>query len=106
MSKPLRPHTDRSTKRAVVGEIQAGKLSVADAAVRLRVSPRSVHRWVARAAQASARSGFVAVDLLPGAPTPVPVAEIGLRGGRTLRVPIDVDRGALSRLVRVLEATC
>jgi hypothetical protein len=106
MSKPRRPHTDEVTRRAVVREIQAGELTVAQAALRLRVSRQSVYRWMVRAAPASPRSGFVALDLLPAAPTSVPIAEISLRGGRILRVPLDVEPGALSRLVQVLEVTC
>lgn len=108
MSKPRRPHTDEVTKRAVVREIRAGELTEIEAATRLGVSRQSVRRWMERAAPSKGRRDFVAVDLTP-APIPasaIALVEIGLRGGRTLRVPLDVPVDLLRALVGALEPAC
>lgn len=104
MSKPW---TDVETKREVARAVRAGEVTPAAEAKRLRVSRQSIRRWVERFGRTSRRrSGFVAVDLTPTPPTSIPLVEIALVRGRTLRVPLDLTADDLSRLIRILEAAC
>ena len=106
----------REQKLAILAEIDAPGGSVSEVARRHALHTSLLFRWrreLSRRkpfAPASPAQGFVPVRLpppsLPAPPAPARsgTIEVVLAGGRTIRVGVDVDTGALLRLIEALEA--
>ena len=104
-------------KLRIVGEAAAPGARVADVARRHDVSRAQIYRWRAvlrdgrrPTAAGGAVVGFVPVEVAPAAEPPATDAvsagqpvEIGLRGGRSLRVASSLPTAALRRLIRAVE---
>ena len=105
-------------KLRIVGEASASEAGVADVARRHDVARSQIYQW--RAALRDGRLtepggavvGFMPVDVtgpspMPRSMTPACEAgqpvEIGLVGGRVLKVPSSLPTGDLQRLIRAVE---
>ena len=104
-------------KRRIVREAFEGGGCVAEVARRRDVSRAQIYQWRAALRDEEALTGvgggllgFMPVEVsttppppLRSAPDPHAMIEVGLAGGRSLRVPASLSTAALRRLIRVVE---
>lgn len=105
-------------KRRIVREAFAPDVRVADVARRRDVSRAQIYQWRSeladeRLAAGTEIVGFVPVELMMDgsaasaverpAASAAPVIEIGLAGGRSLKVPSSLPVDELRRLIRAVE---
>jgi hypothetical protein len=88
---------------------QASGESAAEFGARVGVSGRTVGRWQREVRKAAAQAPSAAlekiVEVRPALLSADERFEVRLGGGRSVGVPASFDEAALSRLLRVLEAT-
>ena len=103
-------------KRQIVREAFEGGGCVAEVARRRDVSRAQIYQWRAALRDEEELTGvgggllrFVPVEVsttpppLRSAPDHHAMIEVGLAGGRSLRVPASLSTGALRRLIRLVE---
>jgi transposase len=103
-------------KLSIVASVGVDGASVTQVAQRHEVTRSQIYGWrheLKRKGLLSAQPPvrFVPLPALPPAdaeaderPGPGETVEVLLRGGRALRVPVDLDEASLTRLVRLVEA--
>ena len=101
----------REEKALILREASVPGAIVSHVARRHDVRPQQIYQW-RRQLQAAEGPIFVPVSVsasLPGAEGPgsgfAVIVEILVRGGRSLKVPADLDRGLLSSLIACVEAS-
>ena len=98
-------------KALILREASAPGSIISHVARRHDVRPQQIYQW-RRELQAAEGPVFVPVSVgasLPGAEGPgsgfAVIIEIFVRGGRSLKVPADLERGLLSSLIACVEAS-
>jgi len=96
-------------KALILREASAPGAIISHVARRHDVRPQQIYQW-RRELRAAEGPVFVPVSVtLPGDEVPAPsfaaTVEIFVRGGRSLKVPADLERGLLSSLIACVEAS-
>lgn len=113
MPKSRRRGTKRRSRQEiqrVVEEFRRSDLERTAFAESIGVHVNTLYKWLRQKPIEKVPAAQVAVPVrvraqAPGA-TSAPVLEVGLRGGRTIRVHGEFDRKTLLDLVNALEASC
>jgi transposase len=109
-----RRHWSTDDKRRIVTGTEVEGISVAELARRHDVTRQQIYQWRSelrsKGLLPSTPSKFVSVEVAPEPDIHGPVArehhiEIGLRNGRSLRVPSDVPDAVIHRMIRIAEAS-
>ena len=114
-----RRHWSTDDKRRIVTGTEAEGISVAELARRHDVTRQQIYQWRkelrSKGLLPLTPSNFVSVEVAPEPDIHRPAAggvvarehhiEIGLRNGRSLRVPSDVPDAVIHRMIRIAEAS-